>query len=126
MLMKAILMTGFCLLFAAQGCMWSRVKINDESLPTRLAKVGKGMSLEDVITLARCQPSAILPSKEGRILIYNTGDTKTEGLMLILVNVMKTNMSLNSTYFFLDSEDRVTRVLRSGGQEPEWEFWAFD
>lgn len=124
--MKAILMMGVCLLFAAQGCMWSRVKVNDETLPDRLAKVQTGMALKDVIALARCQPSAILPSKEGRILIYNTGDTKTEGLMLILVNVMKTNMSLESTYLFLDANDRVTKILRSGSQEPEWEFWAFD
>lgn len=124
--MKAILMMGVCLLFAAQGCMWSRVKVNDECLPARLAKVETGMSLEDVVTFARCQPSAILPSKEGRILIYNTGDTKTEGLMLILVNVMKTNMSLESTYFFLDANDRVVKILRSGSQEPEWEFWAFN
>lgn len=124
--MKAILMMGMCLLFAAQGCMWSRVKVNDESLPARLAKVGKGMSLEDVLTIARCQPSAILPSKEGRVVIYNTGDTKTEGLMLILVNVMKTNMSLQSIYFFLDANDRVVKILRSKSQEPEWEFWAFD
>lgn len=124
--MKTILMMGACLLFAAQGCMWSRVKVNDESLPDRLAKVEMGMSLEDVVTLARSQPNAILPSKEGRILVYNTGDTKTEGLMLIVVNVMKSNMSFQSTYFFLDPNDRVVKILRSGSQEPCWEFWAFD
>jgi len=39
---------------------------------------------------------------------------------------MKTNMSLESTYFFLDANDRVVKILRSGSQEPEWEFWAFN
>lgn len=124
---RCLAVCGWALAMAlTQGCLFSRMKVNADGLHGRLLAVRPGMTLDQVVRTTGELPHAMLPSPEGTIAVYNMGDVKTKGLMLILFNVTRTTSSFSSAYLFLDKANRVHRVwMDKSLTEPPWLWWPF-
>lgn len=57
---------------------------------------------------------------------YNFGDTKAKGFSLIVINISKANVGLDSAYFFINDKGIVEQSsISSNSQDVPWEWWAF-
>lgn len=118
---------GVCVLVT--GCAWSRSKLNDENLHLRAQSVREGHTTEaELVKLLGSGPNTIIPMRNGnQVYAYNVGDTKTKGLSLIVLNISKTNVRIDSAYFFINEKGIVEKSsISTNSQEVPWEWWAFD
>ena len=110
------------------GCTFSRARINAEDMFEKAGHVEvgktKGAELESIIG---SPPNTIIPMQGGReVQIYNFGDSKTNGLTLIIINILKTNVRFDSAYFFIDANGVVERKSISNySKDVPWQWWAF-
>lgn len=111
------------------GCTWSRVKVNNEEVFEKSKQVEVGKTRADELeTILGSPPNSIITLGGGReVQAYNFGDSKTNGLTLIVVNIMKTNARLDSAYFFIDANGIVERVsVSNNSADVPWEWNAFE
>jgi len=112
---------------AAAGCSWSRSQINQADMEQRVAEVVPGQTtVAELEEMAGGPPTSITPIGAKRLYAYTYGDAKTEALTLLIVNVGKTNLGLDTALFLIDENDVVefARVGRNSADLP-WEWWAF-
>lgn len=109
------------------GCIWSRAKINDTSIIHRQDQIIVGKTkIEQVPIILGAAPSSISEFKNGTTLYsFVVGDSRTNGLMLVLVNFTKTNLSTSAIYVIADAQGVVSQIRKSPMPDPEWEFWPF-
>lgn len=110
------------------ACTFARQKINVEQFHEKAELVVPGETKADeLVDILGSPPNAILPLKEGKkVYVYTFGQGKTKGLTLILFNVSKTNVGIDSGYFFIDRNDTVEeKVISNNSREVPWEWWAF-
>jgi hypothetical protein len=109
------------------GCSWSRQKVNVEGFHTKLnaVKVGETKAA-DLKGIFGTEPNAVIPAPEGRIHLYNFGDSKTKGFNIIILGFSKTNAGLDSALFFVDADGVVRdKIVSSNSADLDWEFWPF-
>ena len=124
LLLLSLVAVGF-----ASGCTWSRVKVNSEEVLEKSKQIEVGKTKADELeTILGSPPNSIIPlGGEREVQVYNFGDSKTNGLTLIVVNITKTNVRLDSAYFFIDADGVVERVSVSNNSEDvPWEWNAFE
>lgn len=110
------------------GCMWARQKVNIEDFHTKAEAVVEGKTKAGELEgIFGSSPNAIIPQKEGKkVYVYSFGDGKTNGLNLILVNIRKTNLGMDSGYFFIDQNGVVEeKIISSNSKDVPWQWWAF-
>jgi hypothetical protein len=115
------------LVLSAAGCSWSRSQINQADMERRVAGVVPGeTTVAELEEMAGGPPTSITPIGGKRLYAYTYGDAKTEALTLLIVNVGKTNLGLDTALFLIDENDVVefARVGRNSADLP-WEWWAF-
>ena len=128
--MRKIFRSGLALLlaaFAGGGCIWNRAKVNDAGVAARAAAIVPGETrVEALPALMGCEPSAIVPLRDGRVVhVFGYGDAKTEGFTLLLVTFTKTNSAFSAVYVFADAEGVVRRVSAAPAPGVAWETWPF-
>lgn len=110
------------------ACTFARNKINAEDIYEKvpLIEVGKTKASE-IESIIGSPPNTIIPLQGGRELqVYNFGQSKTKGLTLIFINILKTNARFDSAYFFIDAQGVVERKSVSNySEDVPWEWWAF-
>jgi hypothetical protein len=114
-------------LLAGSGCTWSRTRVNDPDFRTKAASVvpGKTTARELIQTLGTPINWVELPGGN-HMYAYSYGDSKTEGLTLLVVNILKTNVGLDSAFFLLDDKDVVReKYIGTNSEDLPWEWWAF-
>ncbi len=122
-----LLITSIAVLCCA-GCTWSRERVNAIDFHTKAATVVPGTTKSsELATILGTPPNATLDIKGGKeVYVYNFGDSKTKGLTLIFVNIMKTSRGEDSAYFVIDSTGVVEEwVVSTNSQDLPWEWWAF-
>ena len=110
------------------ACIWGRQKINVEGFHEKAELVVAGETRADELTeILGTPPNAILPLKNGKKLyVYTFGDGKTEGFNLILFRIQKTNLGIDSGYFFIDGNNTVEeKIISNNSKDVPWEWWAF-
>jgi hypothetical protein len=116
------------LLLCLGACTFARAKINAEDMfeKSSLVEVGKTKAA-DLESIIGSPPNSIIPLQGGReVQIYNFGDSKTNGLTLILLNITKTNVRFDAAYFFVDANGIVERKSISNySKDVPWQWWAF-
>jgi len=126
---KALYLLAMLLLtFTITGCTWSRIKYNVEDFHTRAARVKVGQTnAADLEKIFGSAPNTIIPGKDDKsIYVYNFGDTKTNGLTLIIVNISKSNVRTDSAYFFVNNAGVVEKAsISNNSEDVPWEWWAF-
>lgn len=110
-----------------EGCMWGRVKVNDDGVADRAAAIRVGVTRgEEVPKILGAQPTMRMPGKTSRVLGYTYADTKSNGLILILFNFTRSTTVAETLYVEIDSAtDVVTRVHVPPKRDVEWRFWPF-
>ena len=80
---------------------------------------------DDLPALLKAAPQQIMPQKSGgQLYIYQVGDTKMKGLMLIVVNFSVSNSVSDTIYIYTSSQGIVTKVVSAGyPKKAEWEYW---
>lgn len=111
----------------ANGCIWTRAKMNDAAVCDRAAAIMPGETRADQLpALLGVVPSSVIPLRDGRqVLVFAYGDAKTEGISLILVTFTKTNSAFSAVYVLVDAEGVVQQVQLAPQQEVAWETWPF-
>ncbi len=109
------------------GCLWGRMRMNDPSITerARLIRVGRttGAQLADIL---KAEPTMRLPGKDATLYGYTYGDTKTHGLMLVIVNFTRATAVTDTLYVEVDPKtDLVRKVHVPPKREIEWEYWPF-
>jgi hypothetical protein len=115
------------LVTALSGCGWNRQQINHANLPDRITGVVSGQTtLAELESMIGGPATAITPVGDKRLYTYTFGDSKTEGLYLILLNISKTNTGID-TASFLVNQDNVVEAMQVGknSEDLPWEWWAF-
>ena len=112
---------------AAEGCMWSRARLNDPEIVERASAIVPGVTkVADLPKLLGAQPTR--KHKAGKVLTleYSYSDSKTKVFTLIIVSFSRTESVTETLYVEADAETGVvTRVPRQKRHEPEWRFWPF-
>ncbi len=109
------------------GCMWGRVKVNDPSVAdsARLVKPG-ATRVSELNNILKMQPTLRMPGKDITLLGYTYSDTKNNGLMLVVVNLMRSETVTDTLYI---EADPVTQIVKKVHIPPkrtlEWRFWPF-
>jgi hypothetical protein len=112
---------------ALGGCSWGRQQINQADLETRVARVVPGQTtVAELEELAGGPPTSITPIGQKQLYAYTFGDSKSEALTLIIVNIGKTNTGLDTALFLID-ENGIVESSRVGTNSKDlpWEWWAF-
>jgi hypothetical protein len=112
---------------ALGGCSWGRQQINQADLETRVARVVPGQTtVAQLEELAGGPPTSITPIGQKQLYAYTFGDSKSEALTLLIVNIGKTNTGLDTALFLID-ENGVVESSRVGTNSKDlpWEWWAF-
>lgn len=109
------------------GCLWSRVKVNDPTVADRARDVKPGVTrtaeLEDIL---RARPSLHLPGKDTTLLGYTYSDTKNHGLMLVVVNFMRSTTVADTLYIETDPATQLVRKVHiPEKRNVDWRFWPF-
>ncbi len=109
------------------GCSWSRNKINDTTIVSRQQLIQVGTTpIADVPSILAAAPSAIVPLPSGgNQYSFVFGDSRTNGLNLILFNFAKTNLVTSAIYITSDKDGIVNHVSQSHTADPEWQWWPF-
>ena len=111
----------------ADGCMWSRARLNDPEIVERASAIVPGVTkVSDLPRLLRAQPTRM--HRDGNALVseYSYSDSKTKTFTLILVSFTRTESVTETLYVESDAETGVVRrVPRQRRHEPEWRFWPF-
>lgn len=109
------------------GCSWGRSQINQADMEQRVAGVVPGeTTVAELEEMAGGPPTSITPVGGKRLYAYTYGDAKTEALTLLILNIGKTNLGLDTALFLIDENNVVefARVGRNSADLP-WEWWAF-
>ncbi|MGN0886325.1 MAG: hypothetical protein ACI4RT_04925 [Candidatus Spyradenecus sp.] len=121
-----VALLGAALLFA-NGCIWTRAKVNDAAVCERAKAIVPGQTrAEQLPAVLGVVPSSVIPLKDGRqVLVFAYGDAKTEGVSLIVVTFTKTNSAFSAVYVLVNAQGVVERVQTAPQQELAWETWPF-
>jgi hypothetical protein len=122
MLVIALLAPG------VEGCTFSRAQINAADLERRVANVVPGKThVEEVERMIGGPATSITPVSSDRLLYaWTFGDSKTAGLTLILINIMKTNSGIDTALFLVDEEGVIEEAkIGQNHKEVGWQWWAF-
>ncbi len=114
--------------FFLPACTFNRAEINNSNLPELAKNLRLGEhTAEDVIEAIGTPPGQIiLLPNNNRLLIYNYGQSKTSGLTLILFNVLKTNVAIDTAIFLIDESGTVAEAwIGDNSADVPWEWWAF-
>lgn len=109
------------------ACSWQRNQINQADLERRVAGVVPGQTTAAQLEeMAGGPPTSITPIGNKLLYAYTYGDGKTEALNLILINIGKTNLGIDTALFLIDQNDVVesSRIGQNSKDVP-WEWWAF-
>ena len=112
---------------ALGGCTWGRQQINQADLENRVAGVVPGQTTAaELEKLAGGPPTSITPIGQKQLYAYTFGDSKSEALTLLIVNIGKTNTGLDTALFLID-ENGIVESSRVGTNSKDlpWEWWAF-
>jgi len=121
--------TVICLsaLLMNSGCLWTRVKVNDIEQTTKAREVKPNVTTsKELLKIMGQPPNSVIVLKNGRhVYVYNSSDTKTKGLNLLVLIISKTNSRSDSTYFLINNTGIVESVTSSQNGQLPWEWWAF-
>ena len=112
---------------ALGGCTWGRQQINQADLENRVAGVVPGQTTAaELEKLAGGPPTSITPIGQKQLYAYTFGNSKSEALTLLIVNIGKTNTGLDTALFLID-ENGIVESSRVGTNSKDlpWEWWAF-
>ena len=113
---------------ALSSCTFARLEINDAQIPERIGNLQLGQDTEDDLIKAIGTPPGqiiLLPNNK-RLLIYNYGQSKTMGLTLVILNIAKTNVAIDTAIFLIDENDMVEEHwVGDNSVDVPWEWWAF-
>jgi hypothetical protein len=99
---------------ALAGCSWGRQQINQADLETRVARVVPGQTTAaELEELAGGPPTSITPIGQKQLYAYTFGDSKSEALTLLIINIGKTNTGLDTALFLID-ENGIVESSRVG------------
>lgn len=110
------------------GCTFSRAQINVVDLEQRVANVVPGKTrIEEVERMIGGPATSITPLGSDKLLyVWTFGESKTAGLTLILINIMKTNSGIDTALFLVDEGGVVEEVnIGQNHKEVGWQWWAF-
>jgi hypothetical protein len=110
------------------ACHFSRVRVNVENFHDKAAGVEAGSTTSDqLVDMLGTQPNKIIDLEgDKQAYVYIFGDSKTKGLTLIIINILKTNTGIDTAVFVLDSNDVVEEVhISSNSEDLPWEWWAW-
>lgn len=116
------------LLLGVEGCTFSRAQLNAADLEQRVAGVVPGRTrIEEVERLIGGPATSITPVGAGKLLYaWSFGDTKTAGLTLILINIMKTNSGIDTALFLVDGQGVVEETkIGQNHKQVSWQWWPF-
>lgn len=122
----AALLGGLALM--AGGCAFNRAQVNQADLPQRVAGVVPGQTtIAEVEAMAGSTATSITPLGDGKSLYaYTYGDSKTAGLMLIILNISKTNAGFDTALFLVDQNGIVEWAgVGQNSKNLPWQWWAF-
>jgi hypothetical protein len=102
--------------------------VNDPSIPERAEAVVPGTTTaEELPGILGSEPLSFLEVGDGRrLLIWGYGESKTEGLNLLIVSFSRTNSGLDTAYFLVDAKGTVSRKwVGTNSRDLPWEWWSF-
>ena len=128
--MKLVLKLGMIALLAAtlDGCAWARTRQNDPEIMVRAQSIRVGATkAAELPAILKAQPTRKRVHDGIITYEYSYGDSKTESLMLLVVNFSRTEDSIETLYVDVDAESGVVvAVPKSMQHTPEWRGWPFD
>lgn len=124
--LRAAIVSMAVVAMALGGCTWNRQQINQADLQSRMADVVVGQTTAAELEQAIGTPTSITPIGRNQLYAYTFGDSKTEALTLLIINIGKTNTGLDTALFLID-ENGVVQDSRIGKNSKDlpWEWWAF-
>jgi hypothetical protein len=133
--MKLSTLTVVLLALTLSGCTFARQRINDPDIGNKVRAAKSGGKLENGVTTTKqivemlgSPPNGILaaPNGNGRVLLYTFGQGKTKGLTLLIFNVVKTNIGVDTALFFMDNDGKLmNHFVSTNSEDLPWEWWAF-
>ena len=120
-------------------CGNGKLDVGEECDPGTVNTCVDGTTCDDTCTCAVIKVNAsytfrnqdvdnihILLPNERRLMIYNYGQSKTKGLTLILFNVAKTNVAIDTAIFLVDADGTIEESwVGDNSLDVPWEWWAF-
>lgn len=114
--------------FGMAGCMWGRMRVNDPDIVLRARSIRPGVTgMSELSRILNAQPTMRIPGKETTLLGYTYADTKSNGLVLLVVNFSRTQTVAETLYIEVDSvSGKVRKVYLPRKHDIEWRFWPFN
>jgi hypothetical protein len=125
--MMRISLAAAVVVMALGGCTWGRQQINQADLERRVAGVVPGQTtVAELEQMAGGPPTSITPIGQKQLYAYTYGDSKSEALTLLIINIGKTNTGLDTALFLIDQNGIVESArVGTNSEDLPWEWWAF-
>lgn len=114
-------------LFALSGCMWGRVQTNDPSIVDAAKRLKPGVTRAvEVPRILGAPPMMRVMGRDAIYYNYTFGDSKNEGLMLVIFNFSRANSYNTTLSVEIDPDtDLVREVYIPKVPALSWNFWPF-
>ena len=93
----------------------------------RVERVQAGSTTaSELVSILGSPPNNVIELGGGRsVFIYTFGDSKTESFNIILLEITKSNVGIDSALFVLRNDIVEKVYVSTNSQNLSWQFWAW-
>lgn len=125
---SAAMVAALVFLVALQsGCAWRRARTNIADMYQRIGRVQEGVTTdEQLIGILGSPPNNVIELAGGRsVLLYTFGDQKTEAFNIILLELSRSNIGIDSALFIVENGVVRKMYVSTNSQDLAWQFWPW-
>lgn len=109
------------------GCAWRRARTNVADMFQRVDRVQPGSTTaSELVSILGSPPNNVLELSGNRsVFIYTFGDSKTESFNIILLEITRSNVGIDSALFVLQGDVVEKVYVSTNSKDLAWQFWAW-
>lgn len=113
-------------LLVLSGCTFARARINDPEFIVKAAAIEEGTTTSEQLVAQVGNPLSWVRVGSGEELyVYSYGQSKTGGLTMLIFNVTKTNLKLDTAFFVIKDGVVTEKYVGTNSEDVPWQWWAF-
>ncbi len=127
---KSGVILGLALMLFAMsqsGCAWRRARTNVADMYARVDRVLEGSTTSvQLVEILGSPPNNVIELPGNKTLfLYTFGDQKTEAFSLVLIEISRSNIGVDSALFVLENDVVQKMYVSTNSKDLAWQFWPW-